>query len=84
MFPAIMFAMLYRCVLTYLNLIVINSADSAGKLPLFTAACRRGLMGQYNEKWLVSLVFVSKLLITIITAVDLVRVLIEQGNTTKN
>ena len=80
MFPAIMFAMLYRCVLTYLNLIVINSADSAGKASLVYSC----MQTRVNEKWLVSLVFVSKLLITIITAVDLVRVLIEQGNTTKN
>ena len=39
------------------------------KLLLFTAVCRRGLMGLYNEKWLASLFSVWKALITVITAI---------------
>ena len=35
------------------------------KGPLFAATCRRGLKGQYNGKWSISLVYVLKPLITV-------------------
>ena len=52
------------------NLIAVITVEPAGKAPFVLGCIQTRLVGQYNGKWPISLVYMSKPLVTVITAIS--------------
>ena len=57
--------------------IAVITVEPAGKVSFVLGCIQTRLMGQYNGKWPISLVYMSKPLITVITAIDSVFCIVQ-------